>query len=53
MEQENKMQGEEWQDRQRHKWHVYEVEKKRIQGLNLPAKEYNVQMAEVIERLKI
>lgn len=47
------MQGEEWQDRQRHKWYVYEVEKRRIAGLNLPPEEYERQIVEVVERLGI
>lgn len=44
---------EEWNRKQRHKWDMYELEKKKLQRLKLNANSYEVEIAKLIKRLGI
>jgi|HubBroStandDraft_6_1064221.scaffolds.fasta_scaffold4538969_1 hypothetical protein len=44
---------EEWNRKQRHKWDMYEVEKKKIQRKKLDNKEYDIEISALIKRLGI
>jgi hypothetical protein len=45
------MEIEEWEERERKKWHAYEVEKRKLRKLQLLPLEYEHRLAMVVLRL--